>query len=69
MPTEKSVPAPMDKGLVHVSAPRPLRKGQIKPLPTLIVSVEHYNRIMRILRADGAKPRRNIRAALRGGGR
>ena len=42
-------PAPMDKGLVHVSAPRPLRKGQQKPLPTLIVSAEHYNRIMRIL--------------------
>ena len=41
--------APMDKGLVHVSAPRPLRKGQSKPLPTLIVSAEHYNRIMRIL--------------------
>jgi carboxypeptidase Q len=42
-------PAPMDKGLVHVSAPRPLRKGQPKPLPTLIVSAEQYNRIMRIL--------------------
>jgi hypothetical protein len=42
-------PAPMDKGLVHVSAPRPLRKGQPKPLLTLIVSAEHYNRIMRIL--------------------
>ncbi len=42
-------PAPMDKGLVHVSAPRPLSKGQPKPLPTLIVSAEHYNRIMRIL--------------------
>lgn len=42
-------PAPMDKGLVHVSAPRPLRKGQPKPLPTIIVSAEHYNRIMRIL--------------------
>ena len=42
-------PAPMDKGLVHVSAPRPLQKGQPKPLPTLIVSAEHYNRIMRIL--------------------
>jgi len=42
-------PAPMDKGLVHVSAPRPLRKGQPKPLPTLILSAEHYNRIMRVL--------------------
>ncbi|UCE42238.1 MAG: M20/M25/M40 family metallo-hydrolase [Candidatus Aminicenantes bacterium] len=42
-------PAPMDKGLVHVSAPRPLRKGQPKSLPTIIVSAEHYNRIMRIL--------------------
>ena len=41
--------APMDKGLVHVSAPRPLRQGQSKPLPTLIVCAEHYNRIMRIL--------------------
>jgi carboxypeptidase Q len=41
--------APMDKGLVHVSAPRPLKKGGPKPLPTLIVSAEHYNRIMRIM--------------------
>jgi len=41
--------APMDKGLVHVSAPRPLGKGEPKPLPTVIVAAEHYNRIMRIL--------------------
>ena len=42
-------PAPMDKGLVHVSAPRPLKQGAPKPLPKVIVAVEHYNRIMRIL--------------------
>lgn len=41
--------APMDKGLVHVSAPRPLGPGEPKPLPRLVVSAEHYNRIMRIL--------------------
>lgn len=41
--------APMDKGIVHVSAPRPLRKGDPKPLPTVVVSVEHYNRIIRLI--------------------
>jgi carboxypeptidase Q len=39
----------MDKGLVHVSAPRPLKKDAIKPLPAVIVAAEHYNRVMRIL--------------------
>jgi hypothetical protein len=41
--------APMDKGLVHVSAPRPLDKDAPKPLPGVIVSAEHYNRIARLL--------------------
>ena len=42
-------PAPMDKGLVHVSAPRPLAMDAPKPLPGVIVSAEHYNRIARLL--------------------
>jgi carboxypeptidase Q len=41
--------APMDKGLVHVEAPRPLPAGAPKPLPSVIVAAEHYNRIARIL--------------------
>jgi len=41
--------APMDKGLVHVSAPRPLKKDALKPLPSVIVAAEHYNRVVRIL--------------------
>lgn len=48
-PGSSQGPSPMDKGIVHVSAPRPLHKEAPKPMPALIVSAEHYNRIMRIL--------------------
>lgn len=41
--------APMDKGLVHVSAPRPIKKDAPKPMPGVIVAAEHYNRVVRIL--------------------
>lgn len=41
--------APMDKGLVQVSARRPLQSGAPKPLPAVVVSPEHYNRVVRLL--------------------
>ena len=41
--------APMDKGLVLVDAPRPPRPGDPRPLPTVVVSVEQYNRVVRLL--------------------
>lgn len=48
-PGEPQGDAPMDKGLVHVSASRPLKKNDPRPLPAVIVAAEHYNRVMRIL--------------------
>jgi len=41
--------APMDKGLVLVSASRPPRSGEPRPLPAVIVSAEQYNRVVRLL--------------------
>jgi len=41
--------APMDKGKVVVSAGPPLQRGAVRPLPAVIVAVEHYNRVMRLL--------------------
>jgi len=48
-PGSSKGPAAMDKGKVHVSGGRPLAKEESKPLPTIIMAVEHYNRIMRIM--------------------
>jgi len=45
-------PAPMDKGLVVVGSGRPfaVSSGEAgQPLSAVVVSVEHYNRIMRLL--------------------
>ena len=41
--------APMDKGLVQVIASRPPRPGEPGPLPAVVVSAEHYNRVARLL--------------------
>ncbi len=40
---------PNDKGVVFVGGGRPLPKDAPRPLPQLIMSAEHYNRVMRIL--------------------
>ncbi len=57
---------PNDKGVVFVGGGPPLPKDAPRPLPQLIMSAEHYNRVMRILKETGAQPRRTIRAALWG---
>ena len=41
--------APMDKGLVYVSASRPPQPGAPRPLPAVVVSAEQYNRVVRLL--------------------
>ena len=38
-----------DKGIVSVAGGRPLPKNAPRPLPQLIMSAEHYNRVMRVL--------------------